>query len=157
MTTDSTDPHLSLTAFAELARPAWELYAKASADGAIATLISDLAHLADIEGEPGGGRRVLRLARTEYLEDLRRYPVVAPKVPRYLGQFSPEGDWITIVEGDATAERADVANCLWVQMQRAGLHTDEIPAHVEDLVRGAVLTADNGTRFRVIDNPACSG
>ncbi|MGW0334291.1 hypothetical protein ACWD0J_20885 [Streptomyces sp. NPDC003011] len=78
--------------------------------------------------------------------------------PVYLGQFRPAGkDWITIVEGDASVEPVDVAGCLWTQMQKADCRTGEIPAHIQDVAAGAVLVAENGTAFRVIENPAHQG
>ncbi|POX58807.1 hypothetical protein C3492_35300 [Streptomyces sp. Ru62] len=155
---------------AEQARPAWELYQKTPGATQIAELITDLLHLADKIERPGGAERAIEEAVAEYRRDRARYlefmvervkrgrSATAPKLPVYLGQFRPAGqDWITIAEGYETAERIDVAGCLTVQMQKADFRTGEIRAHVEDLARGAVLTADNGTAFRVIENPARQG
>ncbi|GHH31457.1 hypothetical protein [Streptomyces rubradiris] len=157
---------------AELARPAWELYQKTPGTGAtrIAELITDLLHLADKMGQPGGAERTIQEAVAEYRNErvgyleymveqvVRGGSAAAPKSPRYLGQFRPAGrDWITIVEGDETAEPIDVAGCLRAQMQRADLRTGEIQSLVEGIARGEVITADNGTAFRVIEHPTCQG
>ncbi|MEU7322633.1 hypothetical protein ABZ682_19065 [Streptomyces griseoviridis] len=147
---------ITIRDFAELARPAWGLYAEAAGSGRVSELISDLMHLSDVLGEDGGGMGAVRTAVGDYLQELeQRSPSATPAL---LGQFCPRGqDWITIVEGEESVDRQDVANCLRVQMQAADMHTDELPGHVEDLARGVVLVADNGTAFRVIPNPEYRG
>jgi hypothetical protein len=140
---------------AERARTVWEMYRDLHGEQ-IHYLIADLMHLADVD-ELGGGLYVTRQALAHYASEQPVWPA-EPKPPVYLGQFRPAGkDWITIAEGDESAEPEDVAGCLWTQMQNADFRTSEIPAHIQDLANGAVLVADNGTAFRVIENPARQG
>ncbi|MEV5774249.1 hypothetical protein AB0L49_23815 [Streptomyces antimycoticus] len=141
---------------AERARTVWEMYRDLHGDE-IHYLIADLLHLADVDEHDGGGAYAARRAVADYVDE-RSVWSAEPKAPKYLGQFRPAGkEWITLIEGDETAEPEDVASGLWVYMQKADFRTGEIPAHVEDLAGGAVLVADNGTAFRVIENPAYSG
>ncbi|MFE1075142.1 hypothetical protein ACFW5W_28485 [Streptomyces sp. NPDC058783] len=135
------------------ARLAWQMY-RSVHGGEVRDLIADLMYLADVDRHPGGGANAAREAVCSYAnEQLRPEPV-----PFYLGQYRPTGqDWITVAEGGTDVERADVAGCLWHVLQRADMHTGEIPAHVQDLARGRVLVADDGTAFRVIENPAHTG
>ncbi|CUW33431.1 hypothetical protein [Streptomyces reticuli] len=124
----------------------------------IGYLIADLMHLADVDEHPGGGLRAVLNAARYYGSEQPTWPVEQPTGPKYLGQFRPKGEeWITIAEGDDSVEPEDVAGLLWPQMQRADFRTGEILAHVQDLARGHVLVADNGTAFRVIENPARKG
>jgi hypothetical protein len=44
----------------------------------------------------------------------------------------------------------DAARTLWVAMQRAGFYYSELMEHCKDLANGCLLTADNGTAFRVV-------
>lgn len=143
---------------AERARAIWEMYRDLHGGEEIAYLIADLMHLADVDEHPGGGLRAALKGARYYSSEQPTWPVEQPKEPKYLGQFRPKGEeWSTIAEGDDSVEPEDVARLLWTQMQKADFHTDEIPAHVQDLARGNVLTADNGTAFRVIENPARKG
>ena len=146
-----TDP-LTTPDRADRARWAWELYS--TLNGAtLPSLIADLMHLADVDEHIGGGVGAARQAAAEYEAAQPTWPT-GSKTPKYLGQIRPAGEpWKTVVEGDETTWRVDVAGCLWPLLQRNDFRTGEISAHVEDLARGPVLVAENGTAFRVITNP----
>ncbi|MFF8293614.1 hypothetical protein ACF068_31020 [Streptomyces sp. NPDC016309] len=134
------------------ARVFWEAYRELCGEE-ISNLITDLMHLADVDEHFGGGAHAVRQAVADYVAEQPVWPRQM-KTPRYLGQFRPAGSgWLTIATGDETAEPMDVAGCLWDRMQKAGFRTGEIQAHMQDLVAGEVLVADDGTAFRVIDNP----
>ncbi|MFI9311199.1 hypothetical protein [Streptomyces triculaminicus] len=135
---------------AERVRVLWETYRDLH-DGEIRFFIADLLHLADVDEHPGGGAGAVQSAVEYYMEERK----VWEEQPVYLAQFLPAGksDWVTVARGDDTVEARDVAMCMWRLMQKADLRTGEIPMHIDDLVRGAVVTADNGTAFRVIKNP----
>lgn len=49
--------------------------------------------------------------------------------------------------------RSDAACFLDEKLQEAGFHYSELDAHLADLAAGHVLTADNGTQFRVTTEP----
>ncbi|NGO40600.1 hypothetical protein [Streptomyces ureilyticus] len=151
MTDDLTTPDR-----ADRARMVWDLYYGAYGGG-IGDLVADLMHLADVDEDehPGGGAHAARQAVANYLDEQPTWPAGPPV---YLAQYRPAGkDWITVAEGDNSVELRDVANCLWPLMQKADFRTHEIASHVDDIVRGHVLTADNGTEFRAIENPSHSG
>ncbi|MEU1312600.1 hypothetical protein ABZ419_27425 [Streptomyces cinnamoneus] len=131
---------------AERARTVWEMYRDLHGER-IHYLIADLLHLADVDEHPGGGDYAAQRAAAHY--DAER-PVWG-KTPVYLAQYRPAGkDWITVARGDETVEAHEVASCMWRLMQKADLRTGEIQMHINDLAQGSVITADNGTAFRVI-------
>ncbi|MGW3200014.1 hypothetical protein ACWDBD_36715 [Streptomyces sp. NPDC001118] len=141
---------------AERARIAWELYRDLHGDK-IEYLIADLMHLADVDEHPGGGAHAARRAVAHYVGEGPTWPV-EPQAPLYLAQYRPKGgDWITVAEGDDSVELRDVANCLWRLMQKHGFYTSEIALHIDDIVRGDVLTAENGAEFRAFKNPDYRG
>ncbi|MFE7447798.1 hypothetical protein ACFU7X_45885 [Streptomyces chartreusis] len=134
------------------ARMAFELYQGAYEAAHISDLIGDLMHLADVDGHPGGAARAARHALRDYMDETPTMP------PVYVAQMRPKGgDWITVGEGDDSVDLRDVANLLWRQLQKHGFRTGEIALHIDDIVRGDVLTAENGTEFRAFKTPHYSG
>lgn len=137
---------------AERARMVWEMYRDLHGDE-IHFLIADLMHLADVDEHPGGGVLAVREAMAHYADEQPIWPA-EPTAPRYLAQFRPKGeDWITAATGDETVELREVASSMWRLMETHGFRPAEITLHLDDLVRGDVLTAEDGTEFRAIENP----
>ncbi|MGW2724107.1 hypothetical protein [Streptomyces sp. NPDC001492] len=130
---------------ADRVRLAWDLYQGAYPGAELSDMIADLMHLADVDEHTGGGGHAARRAVVDYMDEGPAWP----KPVVYVAQMRPKGgDWITIGEGDDTVGLRDVANVLWPQLQKHGFRTGEIPLHIDDIVRGEVLTAENGTEFR---------
>lgn len=59
----------------------------------------------------------------------------------------PEGKWS--LDGIADTP-SDAAEELWESMELAGIRHSELRSHVEDLAAGHILTAEDGTAFRVV-------
>jgi hypothetical protein len=136
---------------AERARDHWNAYVAQHGGEYLQELIADLAHLADVDEYPGGGLHVLCRALTYYKAEQPAWPTPAP---RYSGQYRLKGKaWITVATGDETAELLDMARCMGRLMQTHGFRTGELGLHFDDLARGEVLTADDGTQFRAIESP----
>ena len=62
-----------------------------------------------------------------------------------------DSNWRHVASGYATAKETAKAQALNDEMQRAGFRYSELHAHRDDLVAGHVLTADNGTQFRILE------
>lgn len=138
--TDPTTPDR-----ADRVRLAWELYRGAYPHSELSDMIADLMHLADVDEHTGGGAHAARRAVVDYMDEGPAWS----KQPVYVAQMRRKGqDWITVGEGDDTVDLRDVANLLWPQLQKHGFRTGEIALHIDDIVRGDVLTAENGTEFR---------
>ncbi|MEJ8653724.1 hypothetical protein WKI65_38180 [Streptomyces sp. MS1.AVA.3] len=141
---------------ADRARVAWELYRDLHGEE-IHYLIADLMHLADVDEHSGGGAHAAQRAVSDYIAEQPVWPT-EPEVPVHLGQIRPAGqDWTTVATGDDTVEPMHVAGCLRGLLRKAELRASEIQMHIERLARGEVVTASNGTAFRVIKNPANDG
>lgn len=142
---------------ADRARMAWEIYSAAHG-GEVCDLVADLLHLTDVDEHPGGGVFTAHRAVTHYEAEMPTWPAER-KVPVFLAQFRPnrEADWITVGTGDETVELREVANLLWTLLQKHGFRTGEIALHIDDIVRGDVLTAENGAEFRALKNPDHQG
>ncbi|MFJ2589658.1 hypothetical protein [Streptomyces sp. NPDC087538] len=145
---------------ADRARKAWALYGKESGDAEgspIEDLIADLLHLADADGHPGGAAGVASRAVRAYEAEVATWPAVqveangeSEDAGRFLAQVrGAESDWLTVGQGD---DRRTVAGHLWKAMQVAGFRFSELAAHTEDLIKGYVLTSDDGFEFRVIEH-----
>ncbi|MGN9763106.1 hypothetical protein [Streptomyces sp. SD31] len=130
---------------AERVRLSWELYRAAYPHSEPSDMIADLMHLADVDEHTGGGAHAARRAIVDYMDEGPDWSTP----PVYVAQMRRKGgDWITIGQGDDTVELRDVANLLWSQLQKHGFRTGEIALHIDDIVRGDVLTAENGTEFQ---------
>lgn len=70
---------------------------------------------------------------------------------KYIAQVkTPKGRWNTIAEG--TGKRTvTMGNQYERMMLEAGFRYSELHAHRDDLVAGHVLTAEDGTQFRVLE------
>ncbi|MEW1552249.1 hypothetical protein [Streptomyces tsukubensis] len=138
---------------AERARAFWEGY-RDRFGGDVSSLIADLMHLADVDEHADGGPDTVRRAVGCYAAAQPLWPAEERKAPKYLAQFRPEGqEWITVAEGDDAVEPEDVACCLWIHMLEAGMPTEAMPDLADDMARGVVLVARNGTAFRLFVNP----
>ncbi|MDG5807887.1 hypothetical protein P9869_35625 [Streptomyces ossamyceticus] len=136
------------------ARMAWELYRGAYSGSEIGDLITDLMHLADVDEHLGGGAHAGHQGVNAYLDEQPTWE----KPAVYLVQFRPKGgEWITIVKGDDSVELREVADHLWTVLQRHGFRTGEIASHIDDIVRGDILTAECGAEFRAFKNPHYQG
>ncbi|MER6408995.1 hypothetical protein ABT269_37170 [Streptomyces viridosporus] len=137
---------------AHRARTAFEVY-HLMYGGEVSDLAADLLHLAEVDELPGGAQETARYALLHYTSAPETWPAAPPRTPpAYLAQFRPRGreDWITAAQGNAPRP---VTERLWRLLQNKGYESSQIPRCVDDLVRGAVLTAKDGTRFRTIPHP----
>ncbi len=145
---------------ADRARKAWALYSGERGDGVenpIEDLIADLLHLADTDNQPGGAAGVASRAVRNYEAELATWPAAqaeaddeAEVVGGYLAQVrGAECAWLTVGHGN---DRRTVAGHLWKAMQVAGFRFSELAAHTEDLVKGYVLTSEDGFEFRVVEH-----
>jgi hypothetical protein len=131
---------------AERVRDLFEVYGFAYTQQ-IRDMITDLLHLADVDEYAGGGAQAAREAVSRYVAERP----VWPTAPVYLGQYRPAGQgWITLVHGVESVDRLHVAGSLCVLVRGDGLRFSELQLRIQDLVVGEVVTADDGTAFRVV-------
>ncbi|MEU9535887.1 hypothetical protein AB0D00_26710 [Streptomyces sp. NPDC048213] len=157
---------------ADRARKAWELYRGEHTDGVtvpdenrVADLITDLLHLAETDGHPGGASEAAAWALLNYAEELPAgsggseadaVPVggalycaqVCGVHTRDLAADGAEG-WLTVAIG---GDRRVVAEQLRKPMQLNGIYYSDLHFLVQDLVEGKVVTSDVGFSFRVIEH-----
>ncbi|MET8661399.1 MULTISPECIES: hypothetical protein [Streptomyces] len=132
---------------ADRARAAWAAYS-ATEGGELWDLITDLLHLADVDNEFPDSDYVLDRAVANHQAEAPTWPVPLPKAEAIcLAQVHALGqDWVTVGAFDCPRAAAD---SLRSAMETVGFQPPEIPAHVDDLMDGRILTSNCGFGFRV--------
>lgn len=138
------DSDLTQVDRADRARRAWAAY-EAEHGGRVQDLITDLLHMVEVD-ETEEGALGTALSAAHNFESER--PAWPEETATYAGQVRREPyPWLT--EGTATTPR-EAAGQLRKAMELVGFYTSEMHAHMDDLIKGHVLTADDGHQFRVI-------
>ncbi|GAA1561992.1 hypothetical protein GCM10009678_51130 [Actinomadura kijaniata] len=132
---------------ADRARKAFDLY-RTEHGGLLQDLVADLMHLAEVDECPGGAVTVVKWAVIAFLAEQPSWPTEeSAGGEHYVGQAGMADDWVSVECGEDPRE---VAHEMVPLMLHAGFYSCDMAGHIDDLIKGHILTAETGIAFRII-------